>query len=134
MHFRRFVLLSAFAVACSNPARRSSAPGSPPPDAHLSGPEETCGNCHPRHVAEWRGSAHAYSMHDPVFVAMVGYGQQQTRGALGDFCVQCHTPLGFRSGETNVRIDGEGDAATYSQPVTGLSRDAMDGVTCVACH
>lgn len=106
----------------------------PPPDAHLGSPEESCGSCHPRHVAEWKGSAHAYAVHDPVFVAMVGYGQQQTRGALGDFCVQCHSPLGFRSGETNVRVDGEGDAATYSQPITGLSADAMDGVTCVVCH
>jgi hypothetical protein len=129
----RFVLLSACAVACSNTAHRAAAEGPPLPDAHLS-PEQSCGDCHPRHVAEWKGSAHAYAVHDPVFTAMIGYGQQQTKGALGDFCVQCHTPLGFRSGETNVRIDGEGDAATYLQPVTGLSTDAMDGVTCLVCH
>jgi hypothetical protein len=130
------MLLAIVPIACSNDAARRTvaAVASPPPDAHLTAPEQYCAECHPQHVAEWRTSAHAYALHDPVFGAMVGVGQQATKGALGDFCTQCHTPLGHVGGETVVRADGEGDAATYTQPITGLSEDAMDGVSCSVCH
>ncbi|HEX2878248.1 MAG TPA: multiheme c-type cytochrome, partial [Polyangiaceae bacterium] len=52
----------------------------------------TCQGCHPMHYEEWRGSMHAYASMDPVFHAMNQKGQQETAGALGDFCVSCHAP------------------------------------------
>lgn len=136
MRFPALVLLPAIAVACSNDTPRRAAPAvaAPAPDAHFTAAEQYCAECHPEHVAEWRTSSHAYALHDPVFVAMVGVGQQETKGTLGDFCTQCHTPLGHVGGETAVHADGEGDAATYTQPITGLSQNAMDGVSCVVCH
>jgi hypothetical protein len=62
---------------------------------------------------------------------MVDLGQRETNGQLGDFCVKCHSPIGVLSGETAVRFDGDGG---YVQPTRGLSKPAMDGVSCVACH
>lgn len=120
------LLLSACGKDAVKPSRDAE-----PPD-HLTGPEQACGECHPRHVDEWRSSAHAYAMHDPVFTAMVAVGQKETEGELGDFCVKCHSPFGFRSGETSVRRDG--DSGAYVQPTQGLSQAAMDGVSCFVCH
>ena len=117
------------AAACSEPVRDTPAP---PAESHLTGPEDQCASCHPQHVEEWRSSAHAYAMRDPVFTAMVDLGQRETKGELGDFCVKCHSPLGFLTGETKVRF--EGDGGTYVQPTRGLSKPSMDGVSCVACH
>ena len=128
-----FILAVGPALSCSNDAHHVATP-MPPADQHLTVAEHYCAECHPRHVDEWKGSMHAYSLQDPVFAAMVHYGQEETRGALGSFCVQCHTPTGSRNGETDVRVDGAGDAATYEQPLTGLSQEAMDGVSCVMCH
>src|SRR5262249_37862499 len=117
-------------TACGKDAVKASGDAAPP--GHLTGPEQACGECHPRHVDEWKSSSHAYAMHDPVFTAMVAIGQKETQGELGDFCVKCHSPYGFRSGETNVGRDG--DSGVYVQPTEGLSRSSMDGVSCLVCH
>ncbi|HEX4340227.1 MAG TPA: multiheme c-type cytochrome [Polyangiaceae bacterium] len=131
---RVFPALALVCLACSHDEPRKDVTTAPPLAEHLTGPETYCAECHPKHVDEWKSSAHAYSLHDPVFAAMVGFGQQQTKGELGGFCVQCHTPTGFRNGETDVSVDGAGDAGVYTQPITGLSQDAMDGVSCTVCH
>jgi hypothetical protein len=128
------LVFAAPTVACEGREKAGATQATPPSSEHLTGPERYCAECHPRHVDEWKSSAHAYALHDPVFTAMSSVGQQQTKGALGDFCVQCHTPLGFRNGETDVSARGAGDAGTYTQPLTGLSTDAMDGVSCSVCH
>ena len=65
-------------------------------------PKRACITCHPQHVAEWSESNHAYAIVDPVFHAMVRLGQRQSGGKVGQFCVQCHTPLGMALGETPV--------------------------------
>jgi hypothetical protein len=82
----------------------------------------TCRGCHPAHYEEWRGSMHAYASIDPVFHAMNQKGQQETDGALGDFCVSCHAPLATRLGLTQ---DGLNLAELPS---------AVQGVGCYACH
>jgi hypothetical protein len=69
---------------------------------------------------------------DPVFQAMVDVGQRETRGDLGDFCVECHTPIGNLRGDTKVRYDAARDL--HTQPLKGLPEDAMDGVSCLVCH
>jgi hypothetical protein len=95
------------------------------------GPETDCASCHPRHVEEWKGSSHAYAMRDPVFQAMVKVGQRDTRGELGEFCVQCHSPIGTATGVTKV---SKGSDGTYFQPIDGLGQSVMDGVSCITCH
>jgi hypothetical protein len=65
---------------------------------------------------------HAYASTDPVFLAMNQRGQEETDGALGSFCVNCHAPLAVREGATD----------------DGLNLDEVDpalqGVTCYFCH
>ena len=50
-------------------------------DAHarFDGPE-SCAKCHPRQYLEWRGSAHAYALVDPIFLACNKNAQEQTGG------------------------------------------------------
>lgn len=60
----------------------------------------TCKRCHPHHHQEWAGSMHAYAAEDPVFLAFNQRGQRETKGELGDFCVQCHAPMALRLGLT----------------------------------
>jgi hypothetical protein len=108
-------------------------PGPPVGDADAGGPvtaltqeqlmdPRTCQGCHPAHYEEWRGSMHAYASQDPVFHAMNQKGQQETAGALGDFCVGCHAPLATRLGLTQ---DGLNLAELPS---------AVQGVGCYVCH
>ena len=82
----------------------------------------SCAGCHPEQYREWSGSMHAYAAEDPVFVAMNAYGQRETNGALGDFCVQCHAPVALAEGAT-----------TDGQNLADVS-PSLRGVTCTACH
>ncbi|MCH2582481.1 MAG: cytochrome c family protein, partial [Planctomycetes bacterium] len=87
-------------------------------------PAEACKTCHPRHYEEWRGSMHAYAITDPVFHAMHRLAQKETGGAIGDFCIGCHAPVGTGTGEVT--------ASTRSPE--GLSKTALAAVSCEACH
>jgi hypothetical protein len=83
---------------------------------------DSCMDCHPKHVEEWRSSMHAYAADDPVFLAMNARGQRETGGALGDFCVKCHAPMAVRDGLTTDGLN----LAELPQ--------AYKGVTCFFCH
>ncbi len=91
------------------------------PRAELMDPM-TCAQCHPKHHAEWASSMHAYAGDDPVFLAMNKLGQEETGGALGDFCVRCHAPIALAEGLTT---DG-----TNLPDVPAWAK----GVTCYFCH
>lgn len=82
----------------------------------------TCMGCHPKHTTEWQSSMHAYAADDPVFLALNRQGQEETNGALGDFCVQCHAPMALALGLTT---DG-----TNLEDVPRFAK----GVTCYFCH
>ena len=82
----------------------------------------TCQQCHAKHYRDWSGSMHAYASRDPVFLAMNKRGQEETHGALGDFCVKCHAPLALSEGAT---IDGLN--------LTELPA-RLQGVGCYFCH
>jgi len=83
---------------------------------------ESCTQCHQRHYDEWAGSMHAYASDDPVFLAMNQRGQEETQGALGDFCVQCHAPMAVREGLTTDGLN------------LGEIPQKYKGVTCYFCH
>lgn len=121
------VLAIPLIVACSE---KDSSRGADV--AAMGNPELQCAGCHPRHVAEWKMSSHAYAMHDPVFTAMVKVGQRDTAGKLADFCVKCHSPIGNARNETDVVQDPA--TLEFMQPTSGLSQAAMDGVSCYVCH
>src|SRR5262245_53444057 len=57
---------------------------------------DSCKDCHPKHYREWSASMHAYAAKDPVFIAMNKRGQDETGGALREFCVNCHAPMAVR--------------------------------------
>jgi hypothetical protein len=83
---------------------------------------QSCKQCHPKHYEQWSASMHAYAAQDPVFVAMNTRGQEETNGALGTFCINCHAPMAVREGAitNNANLDD----------VPGH----LKGVTCYFCH
>lgn len=83
---------------------------------------ETCKECHQDHFQEWSGSMHAYAAEDPIFLAMNARGQQETNGALGDFCVKCHAPMAVQEKATS---DGTNLDAVSAK---------LKGITCYYCH
>ncbi len=68
-----------------------------------------CKACHPRQFDEWRTSPHAYSGISPTFYSLVAAGQNSfgagaganapggvsLGGAVGNFCLPCHSPIAF---------------------------------------
>ncbi len=84
---------------------------------------EACGSCHEQHYAEWRTSMHAYAITDPVFRGLVAARQADLAGTEDQFCMQCHTPLGVRSGQVP-------DNFTFE----ALDAVAKDGISCETCH
>jgi hypothetical protein len=83
---------------------------------------ESCKDCHPKHYREWSGSMHAYASKDPVFRAMNKRGQEETKGELGEFCVNCHAPMAVRE----HAISDLSNLDSVPEP--------LQGVTCFFCH
>lgn len=83
---------------------------------------ESCKDCHPKHYREWSGSMHAYAAKDPVFIAMNKRAQQETQGALREFCVNCHAPMAVRE-----------NAVTDFSDLSNVP-EHLQGVTCYFCH
>lgn len=83
---------------------------------------QACAECHPEHHRQWSGSMHAYASEDPVFRALNERGQEETGGALGDFCVQCHAPLAVELGLTTDGLDLD------------TVPEHLRGITCYYCH
>ncbi len=117
--------LCCLLLAASLTAACGSGPSEPPPPVAnretLLDPQ-SCHACHPGQYDEWAGSMHAYSSDDPVFLAMNARGQEETKGQLGQFCLNCHAPMAVREG---VSEDG------LNLPELGRE---YRGVTCYFCH
>ncbi len=92
---------------------------------------EECKSCHPTHYQEWASSMHAYSIKDPVWIKLQQHEHefQSANGIeLGDFCVQCHSPVASLT-----------DAITNHQSFSLSDLQEMppqiqEGVTCDICH
>ena len=91
---------------------------------------EFCGQCHEEHFEQWSGSMHAYASKDPVFIAMVNKGIDDTGGQIDQFCFQCHTPTASKLGLTPV-VQGESGAYLDADLSTA---PLNSGVPCVGCH
>ena len=83
-----------------------------------------CQQCHPNHYNDWSQSMHAFSIQDPIFLskwdsAKVRYPETGER-----FCVQCHNPPAFVTGEY---LNGY-DATDYLPPMIN------EGISCDFCH
>jgi hypothetical protein len=86
---------------------------------------ESCEPCHPRQHLEWRGSAHAYSLVDPVFRAMNRMATEEMGTETGNECLQCHGTIGVRSGELQ---------APAPRDPQELFPNIREGTSCEACH
>ena len=58
----------------------------------------SCSTCHPQYYEEWKGSMHRYSTSDPIWMLANNSLQQSTNGVLKSTCFQCHSPIGFLTG------------------------------------
>jgi hypothetical protein len=111
------ILASTAGVACADGGSESSKAS---PDQLLD--PDACRSCHQQHYAEWAQSMHAYAAKDPVFLAQNRQAQQETSGALGDFCIRCHAPMAVLTGASADGLNLE------ELP------QALSGVTCYFCH
>ncbi len=94
-------------------------------------PAVDCQPCHPVYYDEWSESIHSYSMSDPIWFALQRSSQTAHKAVgeeLGDFCVQCHSPIA-------ALTDAITDHENFTESVAAsLPQQIQDGVTCVACH
>ena len=129
-------IVSALVVACLPESNDEAQPNllvnRESASLNFSHPKADCQECHAQHVAEWEISNHAYAAKDPVFHAMLKVGQASTEGKIGQFCVQCHAPVGMAAGQTEVIFDE--DQGIFQQPLDGLDEVASHGVSCDVCH
>lgn len=110
------------AAGCSDDPESPPPPPPRPTVDQFMDPTE-CATCHPNHYAEWSASMHAYAFKDPVFFAMNDAEDAATGGALGQFCITCHSPIGPITGAT----EGDFDPAA-------LPSVLRHGVSCDVCH
>ncbi|MBX3406732.1 MAG: hypothetical protein KF869_08205 [Phycisphaeraceae bacterium] len=95
----------------------------------LIGPNN-CSNCHGAYVEEqapydrWVTSLMGQASRDPVFWAAFSIAQQDAE-FIGDFCLRCHTPIGWARGKL---MD--------PNPTDGSTLSGIDftGVSCSVCH
>lgn len=83
---------------------------------------ERCGGCHDEIFRQWKGSIHSNAYRDPVFQKVYQLAEKETGGAMGEFCISCHSPVGYLSYEIPP-ADG-----------SKLSTIARRGVFCDFCH
>ncbi len=102
-------------------------PGTQPETIGALQSASTCGLCHGGYNPEiepaftWSGSMMANAARDPVFYAALTIAEQDNPEA-GDFCLRCHSPVGWLEGR--------------SKPGAGASLTAKDreGIQCDFCH
>ncbi len=99
---------------------RSAAQQSFPSSAFT--PPEMCGRCHVDIYNQWSQSILANAFTDPFYRARMEHAVRDTDGALSDFCIRCHSPIGVFAGE-HVPVDG-----------SNMSDIATKGVQCDFCH
>ncbi len=108
-------------------------------DFHLSGTQigdvspdaietsTTCAACHGNYDPDyepyrtWRGSLMGQAGRDPLFFAQMATANQDVANA-GYFCMRCHVPLSFVTGNA------------YDPSGASLDEVDRDGVTCHFCH
>ncbi len=83
---------------------------------------ESCALCHQEIYKQWIGSMHNNAVKDEYFFLEHLEAHEDTEGFTDDFCIACHSPIGFVSGET--------------KPASGsrLSKIGKKGVQCDFCH
>ena len=89
---------------------------------------ESCGECHPLHLADWEASMHAYAGFDPVMrrLTEMADAESGTGERRGNECRACHDPARVRQDRWLAGLPPEVDPL-----VEDLT---ADGVNCDVCH
>lgn len=83
---------------------------------------ESCAECHPTHVTEWRDSTHHFaSFNNPFYRASFEDYVAEAGRERGRFCAGCHDPALLA-----------GDILT--RPIEAHEPRAHAGITCMSCH
>ncbi len=122
-----FLIVLTVAVAIWAVERPFLMPGTQPETIGPLQSTITCSFCHGGYdpaiepTFTWQGSMMANAARDPVFYAALTVAEQDNPIA-GDFCLRCHSPVGWLAGR--------------SKPGVGASLTATDreGVQCDFCH
>ena len=92
-------------------------------------PSTTCIQCHEDYVQEWSLSRHGHAMKDPLFFSLWN-SEQQNHPQTGErFCIQCHSPTAFVTGQ-----DLSGFETPEDLLLSPLPTQIKEGVTCTVCH
>ena len=81
-----------------------------------------CAVCHPRHLAEVKGSMHSAAHTDPLYRSLAEQAREEAGEKVYTFCSGCHSPPGVAS------------TLIPSKPEARLPAEAKAGVTCDVCH
>ena len=92
-------------------------------------PAINCRDCHLDHYQEWSESMHAYSMKDPIFFTGWDKSQDLFPETGERFCIQCHSPAAFLTGEDLTGFSSPGELMD-----AGFPPAITDGVSCDICH
>lgn len=84
---------------------------------HYDSPE-VCRACHTEIFEQWEQSAMAHAWEDPIYKAMLKRASEATNGAIDNFCIGCHSPIGLVTKEAAATKDGA----------------EIPGVDCETCH
>jgi hypothetical protein len=122
IHSVVIVGIVVFVVGCKDQGAEP-----PPKDARFSLTDftsaQTCSTCHPQYYTEWSGSMHRYAANDPIWMLAANALQGSTQGRLKGWCWQCHSPIGFLTGN-----------APPTFQFTDLPAIVKEGVNCDVCH
>ncbi|MFQ5652072.1 MAG: multiheme c-type cytochrome [bacterium] len=59
---------------------------------------EFCETCHSDIYEQWQQSVMSYSWEDPIYQAILKRASVATQGAVDNFCIGCHSPIGLTTG------------------------------------
>jgi len=92
-------------------------------------PSTACISCHEDYVQEWSMSRHGHALKDPVFFSLWNYEQQNHPTTGERFCIQCHSPVAFVTGENLSEFE-----TPQELQLSSLPSQIKEGVTCTVCH
>ena len=79
---------------------------------------EACRECHTNIYNQWSHSIMSHSWNDPIYRAILNRAAVATGGAVDNFCIGCHSPIGLTTG------------TAFAQTLETRSA----GVDCESCH
>jgi hypothetical protein len=122
-----FTITSLVAGTAPTTIRDMKLPGTQPFEGAVLDNPADCAGCHGGYNAavepwyNWRGSAMAQAMRDPLFLACLAVAEQDAP-SVGDLCLRCHTPGGWQEGRS---VDTSGGL---------LNAKDREGIQCDFCH